>query len=384
MMAGAMKVTVVAGGVPTEQNPVQGIFEYSQAKALSAAGMQVSYLALDFRKWSEKRHLGLKRLDRDGIHIYHFSIPTGVYRRGLWLLQRLALRLYCLIEKEQGRQDIVHTHFYSIGAICSLIPRRTGVRMVATEHSSKLNKPLSDISKLDQKLARTAYANADTVIAVSECLARMLHTNFGVRPVVVGDIVNPEFALAARVPHTGFNILSVGRLVPGKRFDDLIRAFAKAELSDATLTIVGDGPLRKPLQQLVADLGMDSRIRLFGGATSWEIISLMGTTDLFALLSESETFGVAYAEALTAGIPVLATKCGGPEGFINKENGVLVDIGDTDAAARAIEDMAGGILKFSEGAIKQSASEFEPLKVAEKIKDKAFGPCHLHSKNLES
>lgn len=370
-----MKVTVVAGGVPTNEYPIQGIFEYTQAKALAAAGAEVSYLALDFRPLNARRHFGLKRFERDGIHIYHFSLPTGVYRRGLWVLQRIAVRLFRKIEKELGGQDIIHTHFYSISAICSLIPACCGVKMVATEHSSKLNRPITEISALDRKVARAAYANASKVIAVSECLATRLLENFGVEALVVGNVVSEAFSGVKRVQHTGFNILSVGRLIEGKRFEDLIRAFALAStaasegssVADITLTIVGAGPLSGSLKNLICELGLESRVKLYGSASSDDILQLMATADLFALLSKSETFGVAYAEALSAGVPVLATKCGGPEGFVTSDNGVLASVGDIDAAAKAIDGIATGGLKFTEDAVRRSAQQFEPKVIASKL-----------------
>jgi len=370
-----MKVTVVAGGVPTQKYPIQGIFEYTQAKALATAGIEVCYLAIDFRPLNVSRHIGLKRFERDGIDIYHFSLPTGVYRRGVWFLQHLALRLFRKIEKEHGHQDIIHTHFYSISAICSLIPAYCDVKMVATEHSSKLNKSLSEISQLDRTIARAAYANASKVIAVSECLASRLNENFGIEPIVVGNIVNPSFATVKHVEHSGFNILSIGRLIAGKRFEDLIRAFASAStavssdssVTDITLTIVGDGPLKNTLQALVNELGLSSKVTLLGGVDSDTILKIMASTDMFALLSESETFGVAYAEALSTGVPVLATRCGGPEGFVTKENGVLVGVGDIDAAAKAIDYIAIGKVVFNSDAIKRSATKFAPSIIAKKL-----------------
>ncbi len=366
-----MRVTVVAGGIPTPEYPIHGIFEYTQAKALANAGIEVCYLALDFRPLNAHRHLLLKRSYHDGINIYHFSLPTGVYRHGLWLLQRLALRLFKIIEKEQGHQDIIHTHFYSISAICSLIPSHCGVKMVATEHSSKLNKPLVAISALDMNIARAAYRNAAAVITVSECLAVRLKENFGVKSIVIGNIVSNAFACVRYVNHYGFNIISVGRLITGKRFDDLIRAFAAAvaysSKAGLTLTIVGDGPMSGELKRLICELGVETKVKLYGKASSDEIQRLMSTADLFALLSESETFGVAYAEALTAGIPVLATRCGGPDGFVTAENGILVDVGDVNSAAKAICDIADGSLKFNEDKIRRSASKFEPSWVAREL-----------------
>lgn len=362
-----MRVTIVAGGVPSDRYPIHGIFEYTQAKAIASAGIEVCYLALDFRPLSVRRHWGLQRFNRDGIHIYHFSLPTGIYRRGLCFLQKLALLLFLKIEKEQGHQDILHTHFYSISAICALIPLKTGIKLVATEHSSKLNKPLTEISNLDCKVARTAYSNTAAVIAVSDCLALRLQDNFKINSTIIGNIVNPEFTDIKHANHKGFNILSVGRLIKGKRFDDLIRAFSSISHPDVTLTIIGAGPEQIALQNLIDELGLNSRVTLYGSADSETIRKLMSEADLFALLSESETFGVAYAEALTAGIPVIATHCGGPEGFVTAENGIQVDVGDVNGVAKAIYSVIDGSIKFTEDKIRRSVSQFEPSVVADKL-----------------
>lgn len=368
-----MKITVVAGGVPTSEYPINGIFEYEQAKALKAAGNDVCYLALDFRPLKVKRHCGLKRFERDGIQIYHYSLPTGVYRRGLWFLRRLTLRIFRKILREQGVQDVLHAHFYSIGSLCSLIPLKTGVKMVVTEHSSKLHKPLSEISALDAGIARAAYDSASAVVAVSASLAKRLNENFGVTATVIGNIVNPAFAEVKHQKHAGFNILSVGRLVSGKRFDTLIRAFSLLTHADATLTIVGDGVERNSLESLVSELGLTSKVKFYGAAKPAEIMALMATTDLFALLSESETFGVSYAEALTAGIPVISSRCGGPEGFIINDNGVIVD--STEDAAKAIDKIIEGTLSFDTKKIKCSAAQFSPATVAQQLSELMLDGC---------
>lgn len=67
-----------------------------------------------------------------------------------------------------------------------------------------------------------------------------------------------------------------------------------------------------------------------------KIAEQLSKSDCFVLASQSETFGVAYIEALAMGVPVIATKCGGPEGFVNENNGIMIDV---DSESQLIEAM---------------------------------------------
>ncbi len=366
-----MNITVVASGIPSTQYPINGIFEFGQAKALAATGHKVTFLAFDFRPINIKRKYGVIRQTIDGIETYTLSIPTGVYRRCLSLLQYLALKMFRKIEAEQGRQDIINAHFYSIGAICGKIPLKTCARLVVTEHSSKLNKPLAEISQLDRSVAVKAYKNASAVIAVSQTLADRLKENFDISAVIIGDMVDYEvFSKVNLVNHNGFNILSVGRLIKGKGMDKLIKAFHLFSKStpDTNLTIIGSGAEQENLHTLCANLGIADKVKFIGSADHSVIAKHLSQSNVFALLSERETFGVSYAEALTAGVAVIATRCGGPEGFIDNTNGVLVNqYNCIDETSEAFSKISSGALSFKEEEIRKSALNFSPLTIAEKI-----------------
>lgn len=370
-----MNITVAASGIPTKEYPLNGTFEFQQAKALAKDGHNVSYLVFDFRPLLIKRKHGITRTLKDSIKVYIVSIPTGIYRRFMPLLQQLALYMFSLIEKEQGRQDIINAHFYSIGAICSKIPLHYNTRLVVTEHSSKLNKDISLISPLDIKVARSAYKNADVVIAVSNHLAQNLERNFGVLPHIVGDMVDTDtFCNVKQTAHSGFNILSVSRLVGGKGFEKLIPSIGIAirenPSSNISLTIIGDGIKRSEIETLIVKHGIQKHVKLLGEQNHTGIVKQMEVTDLFVLLSESETFGVSYAEAICAGIPVIATRCGGPETFINNNNGILVSKENcVTETSDAITSILNGEIKFNTKVVKETSAAFYPQTIAQKISD---------------
>ncbi|MFE0005973.1 glycosyltransferase, partial [Streptomyces erythrochromogenes] len=118
------------------------------------------------------------------------------------------------------------------------------------------------------------------------------------------------------LPERAFVVGGVGRLVPGKRFDVLVRAVAA--LPGAHLMLAGDGPERAGLRRLAAELGAQSRIHLLGerdplgdsadGRTPG-IPALLAAMDVFVSPSREEAFGLAVVEALAAGLPVLHVTC---------------------------------------------------------------------------
>ncbi|WP_165937857.1 glycosyltransferase [Methylobacterium segetis] len=136
-------------------------------------------------------------------------------------------------------------------------------------------------------------------------------------------------ALAARP----LMILAVGRLVPEKGYDSLIRALALLP-ETVRLTILGDGPERPSLERTAAEAGVAGRVSLPGFAEPWPAY---GQARVLALSSTSESFGNVVVEALASGLPVVATDCGGPGEILERGRyGTLVPVGDAAALAAGL------------------------------------------------
>ncbi|CAM5258674.1 glycosyl transferase [Streptomyces badius] len=118
---------------------------------------------------------------------------------------------------------------------------------------------------------------------------------------------------ALGIPEDGFVVGGVGRLVPGKRFDVLIRAVAA--LPEARLLLAGDGPEAGALRALALRLGAVDRIRFLGECDEDGegpvpgVPALLSALDVFVSTSREESFGLAAVEALAAGLPVLHDAC---------------------------------------------------------------------------
>jgi glycosyltransferase involved in cell wall biosynthesis len=221
-----------------------------------------------------------------------------------------------------GRYDVVHTHLYRACVYGRIAARLAGVRrVVATEHS------LGDHRIEGRPLTRSTRALylaterlGSATVAVSEAVAGRLR-RWGVPAdrihLVPNGIEAARFrfdpaaraAVRARLGLDGAAMVvgGLGRLVPGKRFDLLVRAVAG--LPDVVLVVAGAGPEREALRRLAECLGVAERVHLIGECDGPDVPALLAALDVFVSASEEETFGLAVLEALAAGLPVLHTTC---------------------------------------------------------------------------
>jgi glycosyltransferase involved in cell wall biosynthesis len=177
------------------------------------------------------------------------------------------------------------------------------------------------------------------VIVPSEYLARWV-AGWGIAPERIHVVYNayvPEAApeVAVRPLATSRIIVSVGRLVPWKRVDQLIEIVAAHP--SIGLAIVGDGPERARLEEIVSALGLHGRVHFTGRLGRPATLALISAADLFVLNSTYEGFPHVVLEALGLGIPVLATAVGGtPEVVEHGVNGILVSAEDRAGLEAAI------------------------------------------------
>ncbi len=139
-------------------------------------------------------------------------------------------------------------------------------------------------------------------------------------------------------------IISVGRLYPQKNHKMLIEAFGKIaqEYSDYSLTIFGEGPLRKELEDLVVRLKLTDRVFLPGRTEN--ILTELNRSMLFCLSSDYEGMSNALIEAICLGLPIVTTKVSGVEELIQDgENGRVTNIKDVDAFSNAIKEVLSDI-----------------------------------------
>ncbi len=150
----------------------------------------------------------------------------------------------------------------------------------------------------------------------------------------------PELRDGLGVAADDVAVVSVSRLVPEKGIDTLLRAVALAGDERLVAIVVGEGPERARLELLARDLGVRAT---FTGDRPWEsVIEAYAASDVFALLSEREPWGVVVNEAAACGLPlVLSDRVGAAHDLLRDgENGVLVPAGEREPAADALRRLA--------------------------------------------
>lgn len=345
-----MKIWIVSRGCPSEQNPQYGIFEFDQARALKTAGFEVIFLALDLRSIRRWRKWGIHTFVKEGISVVEINVPYGPIPYKLYdMVGRKAFkRLFYKAVKLYGKPDIVHAHFGNVASLCADCVTAEKIKFIVTEHHCKImEEPM--VPKV-YRAASCAYSKADKVIAVSGALAKRIYEKFGVKAEVVANIIDENNFSLEKMPHKDasqdFMFCTCGNLIHRKGFDIILKAFSVMKNQSSKLIIIGDGPCRHKLEELVNDLGIIQRVEFKGRCTRDVIRDIYRNCDCFVLSSRSETFGVVYIEALASGLPIIATRCGGPEDIVTDEIGVLIDVDDVEGLAEAMDDMIQNYQKY--------------------------------------
>ena len=292
----------------------------------------------------------------------------------MFIAKHLVDYLYNIVEKKYGKPDIIYSHYLYNSVLGLFLKLRYNIPLVCIEHWSGVNTPI--LPKYIRNMGKLVYPLADSVIAVSEKLKQSIETNFqNVECVVINNMVGGEFLECKSIPSKSvydneFVFVSVGSLVVGKGFDILILAFEKSLLKNenAKLVIVGDGILRNYLSCLIKERNLSDNVFIVGRKNKHELISILKCSNAFVLASKAETFGVSFVEAMMLGLPVISTSCGGPEDFINQDNGLLVAVDDIDGLSKALIYMHKNALNYNKNIIINEASRrFSPAIIASKL-----------------
>lgn len=135
-------------------------------------------------------------------------------------------------------------------------------------------------------------------------------------------------------------VLGIGRMVPQKGFDVLLRAFALAELPGLDLVLVGEGGERENLENLARELGVEKKVCFFGRAERRQVIALFKGCEFFVLPSRMEPMGIVNLEAMSAGKAVIASRVGGVPELVTPNTGILVPAENASALAEAMRNLA--------------------------------------------
>ena len=365
MKLGRRNILFVTPWYPTEAHVYAGIFvrEYAQAVQLhdDVTVLHVGSTDPGMTRGWDMQEVTDPRLT-GGIPAYRARYRRTSVRGVSWFRYWAgAIRAAGALSRKHGPFDLIHAHVFSSAAIAVWLGRWYGIPVVVSEHATSFARGVLSLSRIRQ--ARRVFRRARAVLPVSHALQRAME-QCGIRAAfrVVPNTVNAElFHIAPRGPvlDGAVRLLTVTSFLPYKGLAVLLRALSQVPWRGRSwrLDMVGGvpGPDMDRHRSLVADLGLTAQVIFHGTKDKTEVAQMMRGADLFVLPSLVETFSVATAEALMSGLPVLVTRCGGPEEFVDERCGRVVEPGDADALAGGITQMLDSLGSYDREEIARRA-----------------------------
>ena len=246
--------------------------------------------------------------------------------------------------------DHVHVHFANRAAHTAVFLKEiSGIPFSVTAHGQDFMKDLGSDDLLREICAAAEFVAAET--DYSRDLLRQRCPNSAAKIHRVYNGIDLErFPAPQLLPMVIAypRIVSVGRLVAFKGFDDLIDACAELARRriDFVCDIIGDGPLRETLQAKIEQLDLSSRVNLLGSLSQGAVLEKLQAADIFALASTTDAqgatdvFPTVILEAMASARPVVSTRLAGiPELVVDGQTGMLAPPGDSTALAHALEQL---------------------------------------------
>lgn len=366
-----MKVLLTSRLYPNSSAPERGTFVHNQARFLAELCDLEVLSPIPFfprlpglGRWSDLAQVG-SREEMDGLLVRfprYFSLPRRLLFTRAW---RFYLR--ALAQGNISPPDLIHAHLaYPDGRAAIEYGRRLGVPVIISVHGHDVRE-IPQADRRWRQLVSEALVGADAVVASSRDV-RTRVIELGANPECVFDIPQgvdcQRFVPDARrkAGEGGWRLLYAGRFDPKKGLGVLLEAMQLLcqRRQDISLKLVGGsraGGTEEVFREQARGLGIAERVE-FVDSQPWAAMpAVMAAADIFVLPSFYDSFGIVLIEAMACGVPVVATRCGGPEDLVDAEVGRLVAVGDAAGLAAAIEEVLEDYGSFDREALRRRAEE---------------------------
>lgn len=386
-----MSKTIKLLVIPSWYPPDGGYFFKEHSEALALAGCELDVLV--------NRMVGIRRIKRvkrgewgrfvvkheDGLRVIrsiYYKIP-GSERLNINRWVNSTLRLFMRYYKKFGRPDLILAHSVTwAGLAAAKIHSKYNIPCVIAEHRSFFVWSTEAARKMVKPFYipffHRAYSGCEKLIIVSESMkAGLLELlpDLESKIEVIPNMVNGEyFRFFERIrKEEPFVFITAGRLAEVKGLDILISAFK--DLMEKTdrqvlLKILGRGEMREKLEEQVSRSGLQEQVIFPGRVTREQVMREMQEVNCYILASRYEAFGVVLIEAMATGLPVIATRSGGPEYIVDESCGYLVEPDNAEELAEAMRKMMLEYVHFDQEKIRERTLEYYgSVVIAEKYID---------------
>lgn len=369
-----MNVFFIPSWYPDESNYVQGIFIKEQFEAMAEININDNFIISNvskynlpfkkpadavssYKKFKDSKKIIIKKLKTNLSEINNSALAWSEKLNGdLKGILKSHLENYLYAETKFGHIDLIHAHVsFPAGYIAMKLKEKFGIPYIITEHMGPFPFPsYLKNGKLTEKITGPLNS-ADKIIAVSSFLANTIESYTNIKPVVIPNLVNEDvFYLPVNPKNTEKNtgkisFLTVASLTESKGIPELLEAIKTSCVKNSAVefTIAGTGDMEIEIIEFIKNNDLTKRVFLKTGLSRKEIVEEFKNCNAYILPSRHESFGVSFIEAMACGKPVIATGCGGPSDFVNKENGMLITVGNVTEIEIAILKMAENINSYN-------------------------------------
>ena len=366
-----MKVLMIPTWYPNGKDQLMGIYHKEFCEAISKdPEIDIDMLFVETTRLSEPfKSLTAKKweiIEEKGYKVYISRMINLNKISAKWQFKRYVKRVEKAFEKylkANAKPDILHAQVtLPAGYATCLIGEKYGIPVVVTEHASHFYESFEgENAKYAQFVLNHAYFTS-----VSKYMLNKLP--YGIeRKAVIPNLVDTDSYKLDRKPIKGLRIVNVSAFRSGKRIEDLLAALKiivnEKKIDDVKLTIVGDGYLNSYYKNKCHELELDNYVDFVGRKSKKEIAEILNKNNVFVIASRLETFCIPGIEALASGMPVISTKCKGPEEYIDDKCGKLVDVEDAQGMANAICEVYDNIDKYDVNYLRSVADRFSSKSV---------------------
>lgn len=360
------------------------LFHQKTAEWLAEKGYQVDIVTcvwdkpdIAWKNWQkEKEKINKVNIYRVKPWFYRqyfksFGAIIPLYKRSLQLIK-------------EYNYDLIHVHIFPALIVGAMLKTKTKLPLVATIQGGDVadySETGSGFSLFLKPIIAWALRKSDIVHTVSTQLKMSVKTmgikNTKVIPNGVDTLIfkprnKKEMRSKYQLASGKFVIISHSRLTPKNGLDILIKAIADLpDKNQIQVLLVGGGEQESELKKLVDRTDLSTKVRFLGYQDQQTTAELLSLADVFVRPSRQEGFGIAFLEAMAAGLPVIGTKTGGIKKIIDdNKNGFLIELKDVDSLSRAIEKLRNNKLsrkKMGEEGRKKAKKNYSWEKICYKI-----------------
>ena len=272
------------------------------------------------------------------------GILTAVknHRACVLLVPLFLIAMFIATLRAARHADIIHANWSINGVIAGMAGILCRTPVLTTLRGSDV--ALANKSRLFHMILRACMRLSTRIVTVGHGLATAAATlvpRHAAKIVMIPNGVDMTLMNLApsKIPTGEFRLTTIANLIPGKGVDIIIQAMGRLEnLTDFSLSVIGDGPERERLEKLSASIGVAARVKFTGSISPTDIPSYLATTDLFILASFSEGRPNVILEAFAAAVPVVASNIDGVNELVaHGTTGLLFKAGDPQDLARQIQ-----------------------------------------------